>query len=221
MKVFYRFSWRTVRWFFRAAFGFRAIHAEKVPAEGPVILASNHRSYLDPPLIGVSIDREIHFLAKSELFAFRPFGRLISALNAHPVQRGRKDTAAIDQMIDLLKMDAAVVIFPEGTRQKASRGLGRPKSGVARLAQATGAPIVTVYIQGSRKIWRAILRRTPVRVYFGPAIRSEEYRRYSRDTKGFRILAGKVVEEIGRLMEAADKESGGEVESSSSAIRSK
>lgn len=204
MRRFYGFSWKLVRAFFRVALGFRAFGSEKVPSGGPVILASNHRSFLDPPLIGVSVEREVHFMAKSELFTFRPFGRLIALLNAHPVRRGQKDAAAVEKMIELLRRGEAVVIFPEGTRQKGDGGVGRAKSGVARLAQATGASIVTVYVGGSREKWKAFLRLKPVRVHFGRVIGPDIYREYSRDPKGFRALATFVVEEIGRIQEEVD-----------------
>jgi 1-acyl-sn-glycerol-3-phosphate acyltransferase len=185
-----------------------------VPSEGPVILASNHRSYFDPPLIGVSVDREVHFMAKSELFSFPPFGALISALNAHPVRRGQKDTAAVDRMVELLKDGAAVVIFPEGTRNRGQDRLGKAKSGIARLAQASGVPIQIVCVRGSRNKWKALLRRAPVRVYFGRVITSEEYRMYETDPKGYRALSRFVLGEIGRLMSEID--AGSEMDDASS-----
>ncbi len=199
MRPFYRFSWKIVRALFRVLLGFRETGSEKVPLEGPVIIASNHRSYLDPPLLGVSIRREIHFLAKSELFSFKPFARLITTLNAHPVRRGMKDTAAVNEMIGLLERGEAVVIFPEGTRREDEREPLKIKSGVARLAQATGAPILTVHIRGSRRKFRALLRIDPVRVRFGRIIRPEEYREFGKDPKGFRKLAGYVLSEIRAL----------------------
>ncbi|OGF97643.1 MAG: hypothetical protein A2Z06_01185 [Candidatus Glassbacteria bacterium RBG_16_58_8] len=204
MRPFYCLSWKIVRVLSKAILGFRAVGPEKVPSSGPIILASNHRSYFDPPLIGISVDREVHFMAKSELFSFRPFGRLIASLNAHPVRRGQKDSAAVDEMVELLKRGEAVVIFPEGTRQRGRGGVGRAKSGVARLALSTGAPIMTVYIRGSREKWKALFRLKPVRVYFGRVIEPETYGKYSRDSKGFRALAGHVVGEIGRLIEEVD-----------------
>jgi 1-acyl-sn-glycerol-3-phosphate acyltransferase len=200
MRLFYRFSWVIVRGLFKVLFGYRVIAAEKVPLKGPLILASNHRSYFDPPLIGVSVGREVHFLAKSELFYFKPFGKLISILNAHPIRRGQKDTAAVDQMIELLKNDKAVVIFPEGTRQRGKKRLGRAKSGIARLAQATGAPIQTVYVRGSNEMIKSMLRFRPLQVYFGRIIDSDEYRNFETSPKGFRALASFVLEEIDRLM---------------------
>ncbi len=206
MKPFYRFSWRVVRTLFKVTLGLKVVGSEKVPEEGPLILASNHRSYFDPPLLGISVSREIHFLAKSELFSFRPFGKLITYLNAHPIRRGEKDTHAVDGMVELLKRNEAVAIFPEGTRQKEGTNLGRPKSGVARLAQATGAPILTVYIRGSRKKWKGFLRIDPVGVYFGKMINPDVYGEYGKDPKGFRALATYVLSEIEGLMEKVERE---------------
>ena len=206
MKPFYRFCWRVVRTLFKVFLGFKSVGSEKVPEEGPVIIASNHRSCFDPPLLGVSVNREIHFLAKSELFTFRPFAKLIIALNAHPVRRGHKEARAVGGMVDLLKNEEAVVIFPEGTRQKESEMLGNAKSGVARLAQASGAPILTAYIRGSRKKWKGFLRINPVRVYFGKLIGPDMYRDYGRDPKGFRALAKYVLGEIESIMKAVERE---------------
>jgi 1-acyl-sn-glycerol-3-phosphate acyltransferase len=206
MKPFYRFSWRVVRALFKIAFGLKIIGSEKVPEDGPLILASNHRSYFDPPLLGISVNREIHFLAKSELFSFRPFGKLITYLNAHPVRRGKKDTRAVDGMVELLKKNEAVAIFPEGSRQKEGKNLGKAKSGVARLAQATHAPILTVYIRGSRKKWRGFLRVDPVSVYFGKMISPDVYGEYGKDPKGYRALATYVLSEIEGLMEMVERE---------------
>ncbi len=206
MRPFYHFSWRVVRALFRALLGFKAVGSESVPSTGRIILASNHRSYLDPPLIGVSVRREVHFLAKSELFVFAPFARIISALNAHPVRRGKKDTGAIGVMTDLLKDDMAVVIFPEGTRQKKGAVPGKAKSGIARLALASGAPILPVYIKGSQSVWKAILRIEPVRVYFGRVISPEEAGRYRKDATGYRALAGHVLEEINGLIKEMEAE---------------
>lgn len=200
MRFFYRFSWHIVRSLFKILLGFRVIGAEKIPLKGPLILASNHRSYFDPPLIGVSVEREVHYLAKSELFSFKPFGKLISVLNAHPVRRGQKDTAAVDEMIGLLKNGKAVVIFPEGTRQRGAKRLGKAKSGIARLAQATGAPILTVYIRGSNEKMKCLLRLRPLRVCFGRVIDSVEYRDFGQTPKGFRALANFVLEEVDRIM---------------------
>jgi 1-acyl-sn-glycerol-3-phosphate acyltransferase len=199
MTAFYRFSWRLVRTLFRVFFGFKSVGSEHVPPDGPLILASNHRSYLDPPLLGISLEREVHFLAKAELFAFGPFGRLITALNAHPVRRGQRDTTAVEGMVELLREGKVVVIFPEGTRQKVRMRSVQAKSGVSRLAQATGAPIQVAYVEGSGEKWKALLRLRPLRVYFGPIIQSEEYREYGSSTKGYRTLAKTVIGEIERL----------------------
>jgi 1-acyl-sn-glycerol-3-phosphate acyltransferase len=188
-----------VRTLFRVFLGFKEIGTDKVPPKGPVIIASNHRSYFDPPLLGVSIQREIHFLAKSELFTFKPFAKLITTLNAHPVRRGRKDTVAVNEMIGLLEKGEAVVIFPEGTRRTEKRRSVKIKSGVARLAQATGAPILTVHIKGSREKWKAFLRIKPVCVKFGRIIGPEEYRDFGENPKGFRELACYILEEIDKL----------------------
>ncbi|HEU0024604.1 MAG TPA: lysophospholipid acyltransferase family protein, partial [Thermoleophilaceae bacterium] len=105
--------------------------------EGAVILASNHRSFLDPFAMGTGIPRPIYFMAKSELFGIRPVAWLLNSLGAFPVERGQSDDESTKTALALLERGEVVVIFPEGTR--ITRGsLGRPRRGVGRLALQSG-----------------------------------------------------------------------------------
>ncbi len=130
--------------------------------EGPVILASNHRSFLDPFLIGCCVRRPIYFLAKSELFEKRLTAWFLNSLGAFPVRRGESDAESVKTALMLLERGAAVVIFPEGTRHR-SGPLHPPKRGVGRLALASGAPVVPIAVKGSERVRRGFVIR-PVRV---------------------------------------------------------
>jgi 1-acyl-sn-glycerol-3-phosphate acyltransferase len=132
-----------------------------IPACG-VILASNHRSFLDPWVIGCCLRRPIYFMAKRELFSNRFVGWFLNCMGAFPVRRGESDEQATETALALLERGAAVVIFPEGTR-RSSGPLRAPKRGVGRLALASGAPVVPIAVKGSgraRRGWRI----RPVRV---------------------------------------------------------
>ena len=160
---------RLVYWPFRAFaqpalqlyFRIRRIGREHIPA-GKVILAANHRSFLDPFVIGVCVRRPIYFMAKREIFHRRYAGWFLNCLGAFPVRRGESDEDAVATARTLLERGEAVVIFPEGTRRR-SGPLKDPKRGVGRLALETGAPVVPIAMVGTdraRRGWRI----RPVRV---------------------------------------------------------
>jgi glycerol-3-phosphate dehydrogenase (NAD(P)+) len=140
---------------------------KNIPKKGPVILAANHRSFLDPFLIGCCMRRPLYFVAKKELFEKRWQGWILNGLGAFPIRRGEADEESLATARGVLERGGAVVIFPEGTRHR-SGPLARPKRGVGRLALETGAPVVPIAILGSeraRRGWR--IRPVWVRVRCG------------------------------------------------------
>jgi len=159
---FYWLALGTVANVYRLLWGVRRRGHEHLPMSGGVILAANHRAYLDPPAVAIgAIPRDLTFLAKQDLFRFAPFGRLISALGAFPVDRSHGDVAAIRRALHLLKTGHALLLFPEGGRNR--DGSKQAKGGVALLARLSGAPVVPVHIDGTE---RARLRH-PITVTFG------------------------------------------------------
>ncbi|HWI09615.1 MAG TPA: 1-acyl-sn-glycerol-3-phosphate acyltransferase [Solirubrobacteraceae bacterium] len=157
--------------FFLVYFRMKRIGMEHIPKEGPLIIASNHRSFMDPWVIGMMLRRPVYYVAKTELFHSRLVAWLLSSLGAFPVDRGHGDRDAMDAARKILERGDAVVIFPEGTRTRPGP-LGPPKRGVGRLALETGAPVVPVALIGTeavRRGWR--IRPHKVRIRAGRPLR--------------------------------------------------
>jgi 1-acyl-sn-glycerol-3-phosphate acyltransferase len=180
---------------FRFFFGAKARYKQNVPPGGPFILASNHISYYDPPLIGSFAGREMHFMAKRELFRNPFLGKLISHFNAHPINRTGFDKTAIDTAIAILKSGEGILIFPEGTRAKNGDFLP-PRPGIGLIGISSLVPIIPTYIVGSNRLWRCFLRREKLEIIFGRPLTVEELSRYSKDKEGYQRLAGEIMERI-------------------------
>ena len=159
----------------RTLFRLRVVGAEKVPKTGPLIVAANHISNFDPPLLGVALPRPVAYMAKKELFAMPVLKQLIPRLNAYPVDREAGGTAALRASLRLLKEGRAVGIFPEGGRNVT--GTNEEKAGAAFLAAASGAPVVPAAIVGTRTL-RPFGRVT---VVFGDPIRVVRNRQSDAD----------------------------------------
>jgi 1-acyl-sn-glycerol-3-phosphate acyltransferase len=169
MTLFYRFTAFTVGWMFRILYGVKRYNLEKLDFEGPAILASNHISLADPPLIGSLTPFEVHFMAKAELFKNPVFGKTISALNAFPVKRGLIDRRAMKRAEEILIEGGRVLIFPEGTRQKDGvMKSGRP--GLAKLAIENDVPVLPVYLENSNRLSKVFLSRRYIKIVYGDLI---------------------------------------------------
>ena len=152
--------------FFLVYFRMQRIGREHLPRTGPLLLASNHRSFLDPFVIGTMARRPVYYMAKRELFEKRWQAWVLNALGAFPVDRGAGDSDAMDTARAILRRGDCVVVFPEGTRVRPGP-LGDPRRGVGRLALETGAPVAPVAVIGSdavRRGWRIRPRKVRIRV---------------------------------------------------------
>lgn len=178
--MIYVLSRALVRLFFRLLYRVRVEGRENIPPSGPVIVAVNHVSNLDPPLVGAALDRPAHFLAKAELFR-RPLPALyLRRLHTIPVERGRVDRRALEKALAVLRTGGVLVIFPEGTRRHGGE-LGDFQRGVAFLAERSGAPVIPGGISGDYKPGGSILLR------FGPAVDLSQGGRAGLDTLRERI----------------------------------
>jgi 1-acyl-sn-glycerol-3-phosphate acyltransferase len=146
-----------------AAFAAKVSGAENVPTTGGLVVAANHRSYLDPPLLGTWFPRTVHFMAKHELFEIPVLGPLIRAVHAFPVDRNRGDLGSIKRALRILKDGGVVGIFPEGTRNLT--GEAKARGGAVLLAVTAHCPLIPVALVGTRNAvrrWRA--SRVEVRI---------------------------------------------------------
>ena len=142
---------------------------ENIPLNGPVVIASNHVSLLDPPIIGVASSRKIHFMAKQELFV-TIIGSIYRTLGAFPVRRGAADRNAIKYGIDLLLAEKVLAIFPEGTRSKNGQ-LGKAEPGALMMAGKARAVIIPTAVSGtnlrsSGRIWPKVKVKFGKPIYF-------------------------------------------------------
>ena len=166
------------------------------------MVASNHVSFWDQPLIGAAIPREAHFLAKEELFSTPALGPVIRSLNAIPIRRGAADLRGLTRAIDALKHGGTVLLFPEGSRMRDGE-LHPARPGVGLLAVQADVPIAPCYISGSNVPRQWWYRGRRVRITFG---RARDWREYAgRDTdlapgrQLYQRIGIGVMEEIARL----------------------
>ncbi len=148
--------------------GRRIQNLDQVPREGSLIVASNHISFWDPPLIGSAVTRELYFLAKEELFATPILGPLIRSLNSIPIRRGTADLSGIARAVEVLRRGGALLMFPEGGRMRDGE-LHPARPGVGMMAVQADVAIVPCYISGSNKPGKWLYRGAHVRMTFGSA----------------------------------------------------
>ncbi len=153
---------------------------EHVPKQGAFILASNHRSNLDPLLIGLCFNRRISYMAKDSLFHHPIMRSFLHKVEAFPIRRDTADIGALREALRRLKRGLPVVVFPEGTRQGSGKE-GKIQPGIGFLATKSGVPVVPVHIDGSEKVLppkAGMMRRARVAVSFGKPVVFPEKQAY-------------------------------------------
>ncbi|HPE84613.1 MAG: 1-acyl-sn-glycerol-3-phosphate acyltransferase [Chlamydiia bacterium] len=148
--VLYKIVILVVKIFFKLVYRHKVYGLENF-VSGCGIIAANHVSFYDPPLIAVSAPEEIHFLARKTLFDHKIFGAFIQKLNSHPVSGGAGDASVLRTILKLLKQGNKVLLFPEGTRREGE--LGEIREGLGLLAYKSGCPIIPAYILGADAVW--------------------------------------------------------------------
>ena len=140
MTIIYNIFYNLAKLFARLFFQMRVIHPERMIEQGPLILAVNHTSFIDPPLAGICSRRGVYYLARKTLLKWPFFGPLFPAMNVIPVERDGNDMSALREVIKKIREGNGVVLFPEGTRSK-DGNLQPGRAGIGLVIAKTGAPV--------------------------------------------------------------------------------
>ncbi len=162
MTRFYKIVRAVVRIVVKFMFRANVVGAENIPEDGAFLLCCNHTSMLDIPLLIAISPRQICFMAKKELFGFKPLGMIFRAMGAFPVDRGGRDIAAIRHSCSLIEKGEVLGVFPEGTRYRDCKPPREVKSGISFIAMKTGADILPIAIYKEKGTHP--LRRVTVRI---------------------------------------------------------
>ncbi len=177
----------------------------QVPPTGGMLVAANHASYLDIPLLGCGMNRRAWYLGRHDLFPIPVLSSLLQSLGWIPVKLGRLDREAFGKAINLIRAGHVVVIFPEGGRTQDGH-LRHPKAGIGVIVSQTGCPVVPAYLRGTFDVlppgasWP---RRRPVTVRLGAPITFDTGKQKERaETKQFyQLVSRTVIEHIAALGE--------------------
>jgi 1-acyl-sn-glycerol-3-phosphate acyltransferase len=178
MGVSYWVAWSLARLIFTTYFRWNVYDRHRVPLEGPVILAANHASFLDPPLVGAGLPRAISYLARQSLFKYPGIGWLLRSWNAVPVDREGGGGAGLKAILNRLLAGGGIILFPEGTRSPDGK-LHPPQSGIGLTVIKSKAPVVPVRVFGTHEAWgrhRKLPRPRRVAVRYGEALNFEALR---------------------------------------------
>lgn len=151
----YSFVRSLVNAILKPVYRIEVIGKENIPAEGGVLLCANHIDNLDPPVVGITAPRPVHFMAKDELFSVPLLGKIVPHLNAFPVKRGMSDREALRKGLAILKDGKVLGLFPEGTRSKTGE-IGKGLAGAGFFALRSDAHIVPCAIIGPYKAFQKL-----------------------------------------------------------------
>ncbi len=178
------------------------VYGKKNFPKGGGMICSNHTSYLDPPLIGISCPGKVHFLGRDTLFKSPFFAWLIRRLNTHPVRRGKGNVMAFKTAMDLVNKGNKVVIFPEG-RRSSDGELHNGQLGVGMLVHRTNCQVIPVYISGSYEIWNS-KRKFPkifgkTACIFGSPLKFDDLENHLDKKEAQQKIVLRIMDKIGEL----------------------
>lgn len=207
MNTAYSITWHIGRLIFKVFFRWRIYDFQRVPLSGPVILAANHASFFDPPLIGCAIPRQINYLARESLFRFPGIGWYLRQLSAVPVDRDGAGAKGLKIILDRLLAGGGIVLFPEGTRTRDGQ-LQPARSGIGLTVIKSEAPVVPVRVFGTYEAYGrhyTVPRLKPIAVKFGRPMLFEALRAEAKTCSKPRLkeiyqeVADQLMAEIARL----------------------
>lgn len=200
MKSIYWFNYTLWKKVFIAFFGLRVIGREKLIEDGPVIIASNHESFLDPPLAGIIYEKPVFFLARKSLF--RSFGAwLFPRMNVVPVDQERPDMTSLKTIIKLIRKNNRVVIFPEGSRTM-DGNLQPAEAGTGLIVAKTKAKVQPIRIFGAHKaLPRGSAKVTfcPITVVVGDPITFTPEELKAKGRGDYQKISDRIMEEIAKI----------------------
>ncbi len=193
------------KWFFWLSFKFfwriKVYGHKNIPPKGGVIVAANHSSLVDPPVLGSAMKREANYLAKKELFRIPIFGNILRRVNAFPVKRGESDLLALKKAKRLLEEGKLVILFPEGTRNRTGNLL-RGKPGIGILAIWTGVPIVPALIRNTNRL----VHFPRLEVHFAPPLYFSDSRdNHLKDREYYQKITDEVMQKISELKRISEQ----------------
>jgi 1-acyl-sn-glycerol-3-phosphate acyltransferase len=212
MNFSYRLGWLFFRTLFATYFRWRVYNPERVPQNGGVILAANHASYLDPPLVGAGLKRPINYLARESLFRFPVMGAVLHSWNAVPVDRDGGGARGLKNILDRLFDGGGIILFPEGTRSRGGK-LQPARSGIGLTVIKSDAVVIPVRTFGTFEAWgrnQKIPLPKRVAVKYGLPMRFEKLRAEAKTCDKARLkeiyqeIADEIMAAIGKLEPRAD-----------------
>jgi 1-acyl-sn-glycerol-3-phosphate acyltransferase len=212
MNLSYRLGWTFFRAVFAVYFRWRVFNPERVPGTGGVILAANHASFLDPPLVGAGLRRPISYLARESLFRFPGIGALLRSWSAVPVDRDGGGAAGLKAILERLLAGNGIILFPEGTRARDGK-LQPARSGIGLIVIKSEAPVVPVRTFGTFEAFgrnQKFPRPRCVTLKYGAPMQFEQLRAEARSCSKARLkeiyqqIADDIMAAIGKLEPKAD-----------------
>ncbi len=207
MTPSYFIGWSIFRFIYATYFRWKIFTPENVPQTGPVVLAANHASFIDPPLVGSALPRDINYLARESLFRFPIIGAILRSWNAVPVDRDGGGAKGLKMILDRLNKGGAIILFPEGTRTRDGK-LQPARSGIGLTVIKSDAPVIPVRVFGTYEAYGRHLkfpRPRRIAVKYGKPMMFETLRVESKTCSKPRLkeiyqeVADQIMDEIEKL----------------------